>query len=162
MQKVALSLTEFWLPKVNFRDRYQGADTDSLWPNYPLLKSSNDLGLLMKNVERVEYRKLHFRPMDQFGSEPAQNGVPPSPLWRTPPVRWIASMGDACPWAWQPCVSLPSPSPTCAPVPLLLQTKRSSFSTLPHSSSSLSGDMRALLDAATMDAAAELAVAAVP
>ena len=45
MQKVALSLTEFRPPKVNFRDRYQGADTDSLWPNYPLLKSSNDLGL---------------------------------------------------------------------------------------------------------------------
>ena len=54
MQKVALSLTEFRPPKVNFRDRYQGADTVILWLNYLLMKSSNDHTALIKFVEHPE------------------------------------------------------------------------------------------------------------
>ena len=41
----------------------------------------------MKNEEQFAGFKLHFWPLDQFGPETAQNGVPPSPHRRPPRVR---------------------------------------------------------------------------
>jgi hypothetical protein len=94
---------------VNFRDHYQGADTDSLWPNYPLLKSSNDLGLLMKNEKQAEVNKLHFWPKVQFGPDLAQIGA----HFPYPVARHVLDEIHR----WHSCRAAARPRPCHAPLP---------------------------------------------
>ena len=54
----------------------------------------------MKNEEQFAGFKFHFWPLDQFGPETAQNGVPPFPHRRPPRVRQndsVAAMHQSAP-----------------------------------------------------------------